>query len=167
MNLSLRVGLAALTLLPVTVLSQAPAHAACDYTYVWEFSNIDNVHRKFPGNTFKDGPGGTMSVSVEEASTVQSSVSATIGGEAGPPLWKVKAEVTRSAVKSKTTTLGHHYSHKIPAGKYGHLAYGSWAKKFTYKKVGRAPYCPTQVVARGKAVYPTTSLGWRFWATNS
>ena len=149
------------------VASSNTAYAVCDYTWSWEFSHIRGVHKPFPGNAFKDGPGGQMTVKVEKSSTVSKSVSATLGVSGGPPLVQVKAEVTAGAVSEKTATLGHEYSHKVSAGKYGHLAYGSWSKRFSYRKIGRAPFCPNQVVARGTATFPTKSVGWRFWETNS
>lgn len=163
----------ALTIIPlVSVAGSGTAQSAtqsaamsCDWSYHWEFSKIRGVHKKAPGNTFKDGPGGTMTVRVERASTVQHSVSATVGAEAGPPFAKVRGEISAGAVKSKSVTRGHEYTHKVPAGKYGHLAYGSWSKRFNYRKIGMAPYCPKVVHARGTATYPTNSVGWKFHST--
>jgi hypothetical protein len=149
------------------VASSNTAHAVCDYSWSWEFFKIHGVHKPFPGNKFKDGPGGQMTVRVEKSSTVERSVSATLGVSGGPPLVAIKAEVTAGARSQKTATLGHEYSHKVSRGKFGHLSYGSWAKHFRYRKIGRAPFCPNQVVARGAATYPTRFVGWRYWETTS
>ena len=38
----------------------------------------------------------------------------------------VKASVSHSATRSVTTTVGHTYTHPVPANKFGNLKYGAW-----------------------------------------
>jgi hypothetical protein len=57
------------------------------------------------------------------------------------------------------------YTRKIKAGYYGHMAYGTFAKKVAWKKILHTSTCTTKVLKKGRAVIPTKSLGIKFWQT--
>ncbi|MFF4270333.1 hypothetical protein [Streptomyces sp. NPDC001536] len=68
-----------------------------------------------------------------------------------------------------TVTTGHTYTHEIARNKYGHLQYGSWGYKTTWKKwrsnSGRS--CDTVEIGHGTATFPTSETGWKYWETST
>ncbi|MFF1969485.1 hypothetical protein ACFVW5_38805 [Streptomyces sp. NPDC058232] len=84
-------------------------------------------------------------MSVEKAGKIGVEVSGTAGVTASVILAEVKAEYSVKVVAEVGVTVGHTYTHDIPAKKYGHLQYGS----------------------RGTVKLPTREVGWRYGLTSS
>ncbi|MEU3957390.1 hypothetical protein AB0F45_34690 [Streptomyces achromogenes] len=144
----------------------------CDGPQTWiEITSKKNYHVPswWNGTSYKDGPGGSMTVSVTKAGTVGMEISAGAEAEADAVLAKVKASVSVKVVGSVTITTGHTYSHTISSRKYGHLQYGSWGYKVSWKKWrrrGSGCGSPT-LVTSGTATLPTKETGWKYWETSS
>ncbi|NUQ97035.1 MAG: hypothetical protein HOY79_10885 [Streptomyces sp.] len=118
-------------------------------------------------NKFKDGPGGTISVSVTKASTVSATISSTAEVSVSDVIASAKLSVSGSITKSVAVTVGHTYTHNISAHKYGNAWYGSWGYKVDWEKTRDRANCTTEVLATGTAVLPVDSVGWRYWETSS
>lgn len=144
----------------------------CDGPQTWiEITSKKNYHVPswWNGTSYKDGPGGSMTVSVTKAGTLSMEVSAGAESEASAVLAKAKVSVSVKVVGSVTITTGHTYSHEISSHKYGHLQYGSWGYKITWKKLrrkGNGCGSPT-LVKSGTATLPTKETGWKYWETAS
>ncbi|MFD3658719.1 hypothetical protein [Streptomyces sp. NPDC058620] len=120
------------------------------------------------GTSFKDGPGGSMRVSVEKAGKIAVEASGTGGFEASAIVATVKAEWQVKVVAEVGVTVGHTYTHSIPANKYGHLQYGSWGYKADWVKYKTSSdRCSKVKIGSGTAKLPTRETGWRYWSTNS
>jgi hypothetical protein len=143
------------------------AQARCQDPYVsYNVRLIRGIHRPFPDlPRFKDGPGGTISGSVSRTDSLAATFGVATSAEADGIFAKAKVEINASVTRSVSATIGHHYTHKIRRGHYGHLAYGSWAKLVGWRKVQHTWDCKTNVLKRGKARLPTRSVGWHYWAT--
>ncbi|MCX4740815.1 hypothetical protein [Streptomyces antibioticus] len=126
------------------------------------------VPSRWNGTTYKDGPGGTMAVSVTKAGTITLEISGSAEWSAGAILAKAKTTVSVKVAGSVTVTTGHTYTHDIARNKYGHLQYGSWGYKTTWKKwrSGSGRSCDTVEVGHGTAIFPTAQIGWKYWETS-
>jgi hypothetical protein len=121
------------------------------------------------GTSYKDGPGGSMTVSVTKGGTLGMEISAGAESEASAVLAKAKVSVSAKVIGSVTITTGHTYTHEISSHKYGHLQYGSWGYKISWKKLRRkGDGCgsPT-LVKSGTATLPTKETGWKYKETSS
>jgi hypothetical protein len=118
-------------------------------------------------STFKDGPGGTISVSVTKASTISATLSSSAEVSTNEIIAAGKVSVSASVTGSVTVTVGHTYSHNITSNKYGNAQYGSWGYKVNWQKTRDNGNCKgVTVLATGTAKLPTSSLGWKYWETS-
>ncbi|PJI85530.1 hypothetical protein [Luteimicrobium subarcticum] len=115
---------------------------------------------------FRDGPGGTLTVSHSYSGTA--SASTTVGGsvEIGAVWAKAKVEVSGTIVESNSTSDTNTYSHNITSGKYGNVQYVSYGYKVNFKKVHTSTTCSTTTTT-GTITYPSTTEGWYYWETSS
>ncbi|MEU6220928.1 hypothetical protein ABZ845_25995 [Streptomyces sp. NPDC047022] len=120
------------------------------------------------GTEYKDGPGGSMTVSVTKAGTISASVTGSAEFSAGAIIAKAKTSVSATIGASFAITVGHQYSHDIARSKYGHLQYGSWGYKVSWAKYHTSgDGCRAVKAATGTATLPTKSVGWKYWETSS
>ncbi|MFI9630495.1 hypothetical protein [Streptomyces sp. NPDC052042] len=144
----------------------------CDNPYKewYQVSNKTATHvpARWFGTSYKDGPGGTMTVTVQKSGKLGVEISGTVGASASVLLAEVKAEYSVKVVAEVGITVGHTYSHAIPAKKYGHLQYGSWGYKVNWVKYKTsADRCGKVKLGSGTAKLPTKEVGWRYWTTSS
>ena len=104
--------------------------------------------------TFKDGPGGTITVSRAYSGSATFTVTAGAESEVGAVLAKAKVSLSASLALSNSTTTTHTYSRGIAAGKYGHVQYVSWGQTVTYRKYRINSNCSTTTLATGKSSTP-------------
>lgn len=145
----------------------ANAQCASDRGWYVDITSSSSYHLPAAGTYFKDGPGGTMTVSVQSSTTVSASMTATSEVSISDIVSSVKAQVSASAEKSQTITVGHTYSHSIPSGSYGNLQYGSWGYYVHWQHVFDNGNCTYSYGASGTAKVPTTAVGWKYWTTSS
>ncbi|WP_250399487.1 hypothetical protein [Streptomyces cellostaticus] len=144
----------------------------CSGSQTWyEFSSKKAYHVPswWNGTKYKDGPGGTMSVSVTKSGTITLEVSGSGEWSAGAILAKAKTTISVKVAGSVSVTTGHTYSHDIGRNKYGHLQYGSWGYKVNWKRyqsVGSGCGAPREI-GHGTAILPTKETGWKYWETKS
>ena len=151
----------------LAVSTTGAAHAACPSDIYYSVKGTA-TYVPFKGlPTFKDGKGGTISVTKDFTKTASYQVTAGAESEAGAVFAKAKVSVSASLTKTNTSTVSHNYSHKISAGKYGHAQYVAWGKKVTWKKWQTTPQCTAKVLGSGTIKFPTNSEGWRYWETKS
>ncbi|MFJ9350269.1 hypothetical protein [Streptomyces sp. NPDC101237] len=143
----------------------------CDRPETWYTLSYQNYHvpSLWNGTSYKDGPGGNMSVSVTKSGTISGEVSGSGEWSAGAILAKAKTTISVKVAASVSVTTGHNYSHDISRNKYGHLQYGSWGYKMTWKRwrSSSGSSCNTVEIGHGTAVYPTSETGWKYWETSS
>ncbi len=118
------------------------------------------------GTKYKDGPGGTMTVSVTKTGTITAEVTGTISGEANLVVAAAKSSISYKIAGSVSISTGHTYTRNIARGKYGHLQYGSWGYKVTWKKYrSTGNGCGGVEIGHGTATLPTSETGWKYWET--
>lgn len=125
------------------------------------------THIKFADiPTFKNGPGGVLSVTKDYTSSVSYQVTAGAESEVGAVLAKAKVSISASLTKSNSSTVTNNFTRKIPRGKYGNVQYVSWGRKVSWTKyVYNTSTCTKRVVARGTIKFPANKEGWRYWTT--
>ncbi|GAA0640477.1 hypothetical protein GCM10009535_16890 [Streptomyces thermocarboxydovorans] len=144
----------------------------CDNPYKkwYTVSGKTNYHVPswWNGTSYKDGPGGTMTVEVLKAGKISVELSGNASAEAGVILSKAKAEFGIKVVAEVGVTVGHRYSRVIKNGRYGHMQYGSWGYKVNWTKwETSADRCGKKKLGFGTAKMPTKEVGWRYWETRS
>lgn len=155
------------------VAGAAPASAivtpkrSCPVTYGVLITSHTHYRLPAKGQYFKDGPGGTMSVSVTKSSTISYSVSGSLEVSANYLFASAKATIGATYAKTVGVTTGHTYTHNISAHKYGNMQYGSNGFKLGWQSNRTNPNCSTTVLSTGTAKFPVTSVGWHYWETKS
>lgn len=154
----------------LVLANPAPALAMCppDSGYSLKATNVAMPFKGVP--TFKDGKGGTLTVSRAYSGSVSYQVTAGAEAEVGIIFSKAKVSISASLTKTNSTSTTHTYSHKISARKYGHARYVSWGKKVTWKRwqqVTTSSGCQINIIKRGVIKFPTTSEGWKYWETTT
>ncbi|MEU0009396.1 hypothetical protein ABZ079_35550 [Streptomyces sp. NPDC006314] len=102
------------------------------------------------------------------AGTISAEIAGSGEWSAGAILAKAKTTISVKVTGGVTVTTGHEYNRDVTRNKYGHLQYGSWGYKTTWKKYrSSGRNCDTRVeLAHGKATLPTTETGWKYWETS-
>ncbi len=125
------------------------------------------THIKFADiPTFKNGPGGTLSVTKDFTSSASFQVTAGAESEVGAVLASAKVSISASLTKTNSSTVTNNYTRKIPRGKYGNVQYVAWGRKVTWKKYVFTSACKQVLVARGTIKFPADKEGWRYWTSN-
>ncbi|MGP3984216.1 hypothetical protein [Streptomyces sp. KR80] len=143
----------------------------CDNPSTWvSITSKKNYHVPswWNGTKYKDGPGGTMSVSVTKSGTITAEMTVGAESELKAVVAKAKVSVSAKVGGSVSVTTGHTYTHEISKNKYGHLQYGSWGYKVSwtkYRSTGNG--CGGIKIASGKATLPSSETGWKYWETAS
>ncbi|MFT3970970.1 MAG: hypothetical protein QM695_12025 [Micropruina sp.] len=115
--------------------------------------------------SFKNGPGGTLTVSRQYSGSATYSVTAGAESEVGAVLAKAKVSISGTLSKTNSTGATNTYSHKITKKKYGHAQYVSWGKKVNYRKYRINRDCRTTTIATGTINFPSSEEGWYYWET--
>ncbi|WP_141824457.1 hypothetical protein [Humibacillus xanthopallidus] len=150
-----------------TALVAGPAHAACPSEILYSLTSTAN-RMPFSGvPTFKNGPGGTMSVARSYSGSVSFQVTAGAESEVGAVLAKAKVSISASLSTSNSTSTTNTYTRKITSGMYGHAQYVSWGETVSYRKSRVNANCTTSLLATGTIKFPSTSEGWYYWETSS
>jgi hypothetical protein len=116
---------------------------------------------------FHDGPGGTVTGQVQRQAQVSATISYGADITLNDLVASVKASINSAATRSVTTTIGHSYTHSIPANKFGNLKYGAWGYSVGWVKEYRHSNCTITVLGRGTGRVPTKATGWYYYSTNS
>jgi len=156
---------AALTTLAGSPVAAQASATSCIWNDFYTIPSKTSYHLPAAGTHFKDGPGGTMTVSVATATTVSASASVTAGASVSGIIAQAKIEVSASVTKSTAITVGHTYTHPITAGRYGNMEYGSWGYNVSWRYYYRLENCTNSLRSSGTAKVPTTDVGWRYWET--
>ena len=139
----------------------------CGYE-VW--SRIDSYQgfHMWDGKTWlKDGPGGVVTADVQKTTTMSASISAGAEISVNELVADSKVTISASVTRTVTTTTGHHYSHSIPARKFGNLQYGAWAYRVSWSKWRQNGNCSVTKLAAGTGTVPTVAVGWKYFSTSS
>jgi hypothetical protein len=154
-------------LLAPAVLGAWPASARCQDPYVtYRTYLIKTVHRKFPDYpVWVNGPGGKMSVTTKTADSTTGTFGTSVEAEISGIIASAKTQVSASISRTVSAEVGVTYERHIHAGMFGHMAYGTWAKKVGWKKILHTSLCTRDVLKKGRAVIPTKALGIKFWQT--
>ncbi|WP_256339995.1 hypothetical protein [Streptomyces sp. 2231.1] len=142
----------------------------CDGPYTWyAITSKKNyfVPSWWNGTSWKDGPGGTMNVSVTKSGTISAEVTGSLEWSSNAVIAKAKASVSVKIGGSFSISTGHQYTHPVHSNKYGHLQYGSWGCKVTWAHYQRVGSCGVKTIGSGKAILPTSGTGWKYWETSS
>jgi hypothetical protein len=144
----------------------------CDNPYKKWYTVSGKTNYHIPswwnGTSYKDGPGGTMTVEVLKSGKIGIELSGSVSAEAGVILAKAKTEFGIKVVGEAGVTVGHRYSRNVKSGYYGHLQYGSWGYKTNWTKYETsADRCGKKKLGSGTAKLPTKEVGWRYWETRT
>ena len=152
----------------VPVVAAAPAAmAGCPYDIYYSTSGT-SVRMPFRGiPTFKDGPGGTITVSRSYSGSATYRVEVGAESDVGAILAQAKFSIKASLEKTNSTGTTHTYSHNIRAGRYGHVQYVSWGKRVTWTKYRVNANCTVTRLANGVIRFPSREEGWYYWETRS
>lgn len=112
---------------------------------------------------FRDGPGGTITVTLTKNYTSSATASGATSAEANGIFASARIEISASLTTSTSLEVSHTYSHNITAGRYGNAQYGSWGKRFFWGHYQDTPQCTTIKLSGGTAYMPTRSVGWNYW----
>lgn len=148
-------------------LTAAPAQAACPYEILYSLSSsaIRMPFSNIP--TFKNGPGGHLSVTRSYSGSVSAQVTVGAESEVGVVLARAKVSISASLTASNSTGTTNTYSRTITAGKYGHAQYVSWGRKVNYTKSRVNGNCTTTTLGYGTINFPANEEGWYYWETSS
>jgi hypothetical protein len=130
------------------------------------WSQIDSSSYIFDwdGRTyFRDGPGGSMSVSVTQSSTLSATISASATISLDELVADASATVSASVTKTAQITVGHTYNHNISNGMYGNAEYGAWGYNVSWSQWRQNGNCTSTKLASGSGTVPTTAVGWNYW----
>lgn len=117
--------------------------------------------------TFKNGPGGSMSVSRTYSGSVSASVTAGSSAEVSAVLAKAQVSISAQLSTTNSTSATNTFSKDITAGKYGNAQYVSWGQDVSYTKRRLNRDCTTTTIATGKIKFPSSKEGWYYWETSS
>lgn len=120
------------------------------------------------GTSYKDGPGGTVTVEVVKSGKIGIELSGNVSAEAGVLLAKAKTEFGAKVIGEVGISTGHRYSRNIKNGYYGNVQYGTWGEKFNWTKYETsANRCGKKKLGSGTTKMPTKKVGWRYWETRT
>jgi hypothetical protein len=145
----------------------------CDNPYKkWYALSGRKQHYHIPswwnGTSYKDDPGGTMTVEVVKSGKIGLELSGNISAEAGVLLAKAKTEFGAKVIGEVGISTGHRYTRNIKSGHYGHLQYGTWGEKYNWVKYETsANRCGKKKLGSGTVKMPTREVGWRYWETRT
>lgn len=151
----------------VAVGSSHAAFAGCppETTYRLSASSIRMPVKGIP--TFRDGRGGEIEVSRSFSGETSFQVTAGAETEAGAILAKAKVSVSASLTRTTGKVTSHTYRHTISRGKFGNARYVTYGKRIKWAKYRTMPTCKTTRTASGTINFPTRTVGWYYWETNS
>ncbi|PRY12189.1 hypothetical protein [Kineococcus rhizosphaerae] len=171
---SIRAAAAALALLAaptVALASAAPASAAaagCIRENLFDVSSGASYRIPFSGvPTFRNGPGGTMTVSRSYTGSAAYQVTAGTSAEVDAVLAKAKVEISASLTKTNSTSATNTYTRNITAGKFGNARYVSYGRTVSWYRGYISPTCTVVKTSSGTIRFPSTSEGWYYWETSS
>jgi len=145
----------------------------CDNPYKKWYSlsgRKENYHipSRWNGTSYKDGPGGTITVEVVKSGKIGIELSGNVSAEAGVLLAKAKTEFGAKVLGEIGISTGHRYSRNIRNGYYGNVQYGTWGEKYNWTKYETsANRCGKKKLGSGTTKMPTKKVGWRYWETRS
>jgi hypothetical protein len=117
--------------------------------------------------TFKNGPGGVLSVTKDYSSSASYQVTAGAESEVGAVLAKAKVSISASLTKTNSSTVTNNFTHKIPRGKFGNVQYVSWGRTISWTKyIYNTSTCRKSVIGQGTIKFPANKEGWRYWSTD-
>ncbi|MFF1822080.1 hypothetical protein ACFVWG_32535 [Kribbella sp. NPDC058245] len=167
-SVMLAVGVA---LTPTTAMADpAPPTAEACPTSTW-YDIVGHTAYFVPADllpTFKDGPGGDLTVGLTENYTSTATISGGTSAEIGGVIAKAKVEVSASLSQAVSLTVKHDFHRIIPNGKYGHAQYGSWGQQVTWRQYFDGADCTTKLRKSGTARLPSRAeVGWKYWESNT
>lgn len=154
---------------PLAAPAMAREDGGCSYADHYYTVSGKSIEMRYPGvPIFKDGKGGTLTVSRTYSSTLNYSVTLGAESEVGAVLAKAKVSISGTLGRTTGKTTTHTYSHKISSNRYGHAKYVNWGKQVKWVKKRRWSNCDTKVLAHGTIDFPSTDTeGWVYWETKS
>lgn len=116
---------------------------------------------------FRDGPGGSITVSKSYSGSVSLSVTAGAEADAGAVLAQAKVSVSSSLTGELSTSATNSYTHNITSGKFGDGEYVSYGDIINWKHLRTNTNCTTTTIATATIRFPSKSQGWYYWETSS
>lgn len=155
---------------PAAAAAAAPAAPAkpaksCPPDVYYKVKSKKVVSYWVPGTHFVDGKGGKITGKVDRAYTKSATLEA--GAEASiSAVWaSVKVNVSASATRSNTVTVGHWYEHPVSKNRYGHIRYRVIGYKVLFEKWRTQGNCKDKFLDAFYGNIPTTKEGWKYWET--
>lgn len=155
---------AALVLLSAPTGGAAEA-AVCSGGWKNNVYNYTSQHHPV-GKIFKNGPGGSVTVTTSVSGTVSTSVTGTTAVTADFVVAQAKAEISGTAARSNSASWSGSYTRSIAAGKYGNVQYGVWGHNATWERYYELPDCRKTQRTSGSTKISNSSEGFRYWETS-
>lgn len=137
---------------PGTVISEIDASR---HVFIWDKKNW-----------FFGGPGGKVSGSVTKTTHIGATISAGATISISDLISDASVTVSASVTRSDSTTLGHAYSHKVPAHKIGNIEYGALGYQLQWSQWQETANCRAHEIGQGSGMVPTVALGFHYWSSN-
>lgn len=146
----------------------APLAGCCVSQTKYAITNSSPVRMRFSDvPTFRNGPGGTLSVTRSYSGSTTFTITVGASIDVGPVLAQAKLSVDASLMKSNSTSATNTYSRKITAGKFGNVQYVSYGKRVSFRKYRLNADCSTTTLtSSGSITYPSSVEGWYYWETS-
>ncbi|MFX4295312.1 hypothetical protein [Streptomyces bohaiensis] len=119
------------------------------------------------GQTWKSGPGGSISISSNKSGSYSTTFTGGGGMTVGILVAEVKADVSAGATRTSSWSTGYTFNRNIPAGKYGNVRYGTWGHEVRWERYYEQPNCNKTQRTTGTGKVANTAHGFRYWSTNS
>ncbi|MEU4830238.1 hypothetical protein [Streptosporangium sp. NPDC023615] len=146
------------------------AQRVCRPKSFYSFHHLRPRNFFVPRTRFIDGPGGTMTASVNRQHRVYAEMEVerervnTIDREELVRLFRNL--VNPLVAEEYVVESGHEYTQEISEGKYGNLWYRVFGYRTGFTAWRRVHSCRVYKVAAGIASIPARVEGWRYWETS-
>jgi predicted RecA/RadA family phage recombinase len=150
-----------------TAANAQPNTVCCQSTY-YSTSNGGSVHMRFlTVPVFRDGPGGTLTVTKSYSGSVSATISSGASVSVSGVVASAQVSVSASLTGELSTSATNQYSRKITSGKYGNAEYISYGDYIKWAEKRTNSNCTTTTLASGVLAVPTHTQGWYYWETSS
>ena len=144
-----------------------PMTVKCCQSDAVTITSSSKINIPFNSTVYRDGPGGTMTLSKSFSGTTSYSVTAGSAAEAGVVFAKATVEVSGTIARENTTSGVHEFSHNITSTKYGNAQYVSYGYKVNWSGYHVNSDCSHTSLGTGTINFPSTAEGGHYWETSS
>ncbi|MBB5130810.1 hypothetical protein HNP84_000498 [Thermocatellispora tengchongensis] len=142
----------------------------CRPDFFVKLDDLSPMNFFIPRTRFIDGPGGTITATVERETRVYAEIE--IEREQQPELTRrdiirrFRLMINPLLAEEHVVRAGHQYTHEISKGKYGNLWYRVFGYRVGFTAWRQLGTCRLHRVTSGVASVPARVEGWKYWETD-